>query len=284
MFSYVETPAHFPLDQFVRCFWFLKADSAESSRPQKILPDGCMEIVIHIGTPFRRIRNNASRTQDGAFLVGQLTECFVLENNSSANVMGVRFKPAGTATFMPFALSEIQNEEITLESLWGRAGRSLQDAVIHAKSDADRIRVIERFLMGRLQPERVDPRLGEAVRLIEHHRGRITVSDISASVGWSLRQLERQFLNRIGIGPKALIRTLRFQTLLQLALSGTTPNWASFAIDCGFFDQAHLIHEFKRFAGEPSEVFLGQDYTLYEFFALYEAMSDFSNTSDFPLH
>src|SRR5215468_10819363 len=105
MFSYVETPAHFPLDQLVRCFWFLKADSAESSRPQKILPDGCMEIVIHIGAPFRRIRNNASRTQDGAFLVGQLTECFVLENNSSANVMGVRFKPAGTATFMPFALS-----------------------------------------------------------------------------------------------------------------------------------------------------------------------------------
>jgi AraC-like DNA-binding protein len=283
MFSYVETPAHFPLDQFIRCFWFLKADAAESSGPQKVLPDGCMEIVIHIGAPFQRIRNNASHTQAAAFLVGQLTECFVLENNSAANVMGVRFRPAGTAIFMPFDLSEIQNEEITLESLWGGAGRSLQDIVIDAKSDDDRIRAIERFLMERLRPERLDARIGKAVRLIEHRRGRIAVSEISARVGWSVRQLERQFLNRIGVGPKALLRTLRFQTLLQLARSGTTPDWASLAVDCGFFDQAHLIHEFRRFAGEPPEVFLGQDYTLYEFFALYEAMSDFSNTSYIPL-
>src|SRR5262245_13470873 len=116
MFSYVETPAHCPLDQFIRCFWFLKADAAEASGPQKILPDGCMEIVIHIGAPFRRVRNDSIRTQPTAFLVGQLTECFVLENSSSAYVMGVRFKPAGTAIFMPFDLSEIQNEEMTLES------------------------------------------------------------------------------------------------------------------------------------------------------------------------
>jgi AraC-like DNA-binding protein len=221
MVGYREIPARPPLNQFIRCFWFLKADAAEASgSPQKILPDGCMEIVIHIAAPFRRIRNNVARTQATAFLVGQLTECFVLEDASPAHVMGIRFKPAGAGVFIPFDLSEIQNDEITLECLWGSPGRSLQDAVINARSDEDRIRLVERFLIRRLRGERHDPRLDEAVRLIENHPGRITVYEISKRVGWSPRQLERHFSWRIGIGPKALIRTMRFQALLQLARSG----------------------------------------------------------------
>jgi AraC-like DNA-binding protein len=268
MVSYREIQTRPPLDQFIRCFWFLKADPVElSGPPQKILPDGCMEIVIHIVAPLRRIRNSVARTQAPAFLIGQLTECLVLEDTSPAHVMGIRFKPAGTTPFMPFDLSEIQNDEVTLEGLWGSMGRSLQDAMIDAKSDDDRIRMIERFLLDRFRREDVDPRIEDAVSLIENRQGRITVSEISEHVGWSPRQLERQFSRKIGIGPKGLIRTVRFQTLLQLARSGSPREWVTLALDCGFFDQAHLIREFKRFSGEAPEVFLGQDYTLYEFFA-----------------
>ena len=284
MLGYTEFSPRPPLDQFIRCFWFLKTDAEDlGGASQKILPDGCMEIVIHIGAPFRRIRNNAARKQAAAFLVGQLTECFVLEESASAHVMGVRFKPAGASLIVPFDLSEIQNQEITLECLWGSTGRSLQDALIDANSDDERMRIFESFLLRRSGGRVVDPRIAEAVRLIERKQGRITVSEISDCVGWSARQLERQFLWKIGLGPKALSRTIRFQTLLQIAKSGSRPDWAALALDCGFFDQAHLIREFKRFSGEPPEVFLGQGYTLYEFFALYEAMTDFSNTRDVAL-
>ena len=274
MFSYREFPPTPPLDRFVRCFWLLKADAIEpGSSTQKILPDGCMEIVIHVGRPLRRIRNNRARRQDTAFLVGQLTECFVLEEAAPAHVLGVRFKPAGTSALLHFDLKEIQNEEVTLESLWGSTGRSLQDAVLNASSDGDRIRILESFLLQRLRGRDIDRRIGAAVRLMEVNPGSLTVAEISERVGWSARQLERQFLRNIGIGPKALLCTLRFQTLLQLAHHGADPDWAALALECGFFDQAHLIREFKRFSGEAPEVFLGQDYSLYEFFALYRAVS-----------
>jgi AraC-like DNA-binding protein len=221
-----------------------------------------------------------SHTQATAFRVGQLTECLIVEDSASAHVMGVRFKPAGTSLIVPFDLSEIQNEEITLECLWGSTGRSLQDDLINAKSDDERMRLFESFLLRRSDGGALEPRIAEAVTLIERKQGRIAVTEISERVGWSARQLERQFLWRIGLGPKAFSRTIRFQTLLQIAKSGSRPDWAALALDCGFFDQAHLIREFKRFSGEPPEVFLGQGYTLYEFFALYEAMTDFSNTRD----
>lgn len=283
MIHYAEFPAQPRLGPFIKCFWVLSIDRLEpGGSRQKILPDGCMEIVIHIGSPFRRIRNNVARTQAQAFLVGQLTECLVLEESAPSHVMGVRFKPGGAAAFIPSDLSEIRNDEVALESLWGPKGRDVHEAVINAGSDEDRIRILESFLLGLLRGAPVDGRVDEAVRLIERRHGRIAIGEFSAHVNWSPRQLERQFLRRIGIAPKELARTVRFQALLHRA-RGSPADWASLAVDCGFFDQAHMIREFRRFSGESPEAFLGQDYTLYELFAFYAATSDFSNTADFGL-
>jgi len=268
MFSYRELRPHRPLDRFIRCFWFLRGDAAElHGEPQKILPDGCMEIVIHLGAPFRRVRGAVGQTQAGAFLVGQLTECFLVEQRGFVHVMGVRFTPPGAAAFLPFDLSEIQDEEVTVEELWGSRGRSLQDAVSNAISDEERVRVVEKFMLGRFPGCAFDERLEEAVRLIQRQEAGTTVAGISKRVGMCERQLERQFLRRIGMSPKALLRTVRFQNLLQLASSGAATDWAALAFDCGFSDQAHLIREFKRFSGEPPEMFLRRDHALYEFFA-----------------
>jgi AraC-like DNA-binding protein len=271
MFSYRELRPHRPLDRFIRCFWFLKGDAAESNgEPQKILPDGCMEIVIHIGAPFRRVRDAVVQTQPRAFLVGQLTECFLLEQRGFVHVMGVRFTPPGTSAFLPFDLSDIQDEEVTVEELWGTRGRSLQEAVINANSDDERVRLVENFMLGQFSGRDFDNRLEEAVRIMQRNQAGTTVAGISKRVGWCERQFERQFMRKIGMSPKALLRTVRFQNLLQLARSGEATGWASLAVDCGFSDQAHLIREFKRFSGEPPEMFLRRDHALYEFFATHD--------------
>jgi AraC-like DNA-binding protein len=249
----------------------LKGDAAESNEePGKILPDGCMEIVIHIGTPFRRVRDSVVQTQSKAFLVGQLTECFLTEQRGFVHVMGVRFTPPGAAAFMPFDLSDIQDEEVTVEELWDARGRSLQDAVTNANSDEERLRVVEDFMLRRFSGRDFDDRLEEAVRIIQRNHAGTTVAGISKRVGLCERQLERQFMRKIGMSPKALLRTVRFQNLLQLARSGAGTDWASLAIDCGFSDQAHLIREFKRFSGEPPEMFLRRDHALYGFFAAHD--------------
>jgi AraC-like DNA-binding protein len=268
MFSYRELRPHRPLDRFVRCFWFLEGEAPESDgAPEKILPDGCMEIVIHVGAPFCRVRDGVARTQSTAFLVGQLTGCLLLEPRGRVQVMGVRFTPSGTSAFLPFDLSAIQDEEVTVDELWDAHGRSLQEAVTNAGSDEERVRLVERFLLGRLSSRNVDHRLDEAVRLIQRNEPGTTVAGISRRVGLCERQLERLFLRKIGLNPKALLRTVRFQNLLQRARTGAARGGATLAVDCGFSDQAHLIREFKRFAGEPPEKFLGRDHALYQFFA-----------------
>jgi AraC-like DNA-binding protein len=271
MFRYRELRPRQPLDRFIRCFWFLEGEAAGSNgEPQKILPDGCMEMVIHIGAPFCRVRDAAVQTQSAAFLVGQLTGCLLLEPHGFVHVMGVRFTPPGTSAFMRFDLSGIQDEEVTFEELWGARGRSLQDAVIHAPSDEERVRIVENFLVGQFSGGEYDARLEQAVRIIQRNQSGTTVAGISKRVGLCERQLDRQFMRKIGMSPKALLRTVRFQNLLQLARSGAATRWASLAADCGFYDQAHLIREFKRFSGEPPETFLRRDHALYEFFAAHD--------------
>jgi len=68
--------------------------------------------------------------------------------------------------------------------------------------------------------------------------------------GVSARHLERVFFARVGLGPKAFARIVRFQNVLRSSL----PDWAAIAADCGYTDQAHLIHEFREFTGQtPAE-------------------------------
>lgn len=279
MLTYREMPASAPLRNVVRCVWFLSGNvDAVEIAPEKILPDGCMEIIIHLGTPFVRIRGARSEVQARAFLMGQLTESIVLRQSANSHVMGIRFTPQGAASFVPFHVDEIRNTALSLDNVWGKESRLLEDAVLNAASDSGRVAVIESFLSRKLSDRNRDRRIEAAVGRIETSQGRVSIEAIAADIGWSTRQLERRFLSSVGIGPKALARIVRLQTLLQTAGPSAPRQWPSIALACGFFDQAHLIREFKRFAGEPPESFFDAGHRLYEFFTAGVDMSDLSNT------
>ena len=127
---------------------------------------------------------------------------------------------------------------------------------------------LEAFLLGRLQLTRPrDPRLLTMTRALWRNPAGFTVDDLSARAGISGRQLERWFLQQVGIGPKFLLRILRFQQALQAATGGARPDWAAIAADHGYFDQAHLIRDFRKFTGHTPRAWLLQ------------RMADFSNSS-----
>ncbi|WP_322752369.1 helix-turn-helix domain-containing protein [Frankia sp. Cas3] len=67
--------------------------------------------------------------------------------------------------------------------------------------------------------------------------------------GWTPRRLNRRFMSRIGLAPKRFSRVRRFQRLLRAAGGRDDPDWARLAVDCGFYDQAHLINDFRDLSG-----------------------------------
>jgi transcriptional regulator GlxA family with amidase domain len=89
--------------------------------------------------------------------------------------------------------------------------------------------------------------LDRAVTLIGHAAGNVSVSRIAASVGLGERQLERRFLERVGMGPKRLARIVRFERAWQLLRRGGSQT--EVAALAGYSDEPHLLRDFRAFAG-----------------------------------
>jgi AraC-like DNA-binding protein len=105
-------------------------------------------------------------------------------------------------------------------------------------------------LIDRLESNRRDDHLTqEAIETIEISKGRITIEQLSRQLGLSRRHLTRKFKERIGITPKQLCRNIRFKKVYRLIETAPDCNWADVALTCGYYDQSHLINEFKHFTG-----------------------------------
>ncbi|HSM77787.1 MAG TPA: helix-turn-helix domain-containing protein, partial [Bryobacteraceae bacterium] len=85
-----------------------------------------------------------------------------------------------------------------------------------------------------------------------------TVSEVSDQIGLSARRFIEVFRSEVGLTPKLFCRIRRFQKLIHSLGAGSRVNWANAALECGYFDQAHFIHDFQAFSGLTPSVYLSQ--------------------------
>ena len=218
---YAEIPPAAALRPWVECFWTVRDEDA--SREQRVLPDGCADLIFDLA--------------DGSgSAVGTMTRAIVVP--ASGDFLGVRFKPGRAAAFLRIPLAEITDARVPLGDLW-------RDA-----PEAFSIRELEHILLERLQPER-DPRVDAAIERIL--RGTDRVETIANDIGISRQHLARQFLHHVGVPPKTFARVMRFRRVVE-SLGGEV-EWADVAAANGYYDQSHLIAEFRELAGATPNSF-----------------------------
>jgi len=181
----------------------------------------------------------------------------------------VTFKPAGAYLMSGVPMCEVTDTGVALQEFIGDAARRLSGTLSSAQSNQRRLDCLERFLI-----ERLDGCSGRALRathVVDHafgHLQRCCVGQATAgregldaqdlgAFATSARQLRRLFKAVVGLNPHALVRIERFHRALQLARSASAPQWADIALRCGYFDQSHLIADFKYFGGAPPRRMLG---------------------------
>lgn len=190
----------------------------------RVLPDGCADIIFDL---------DAAR----ATAVGTMTRPLYVE--AQGNCIGVRFKPGFSRPFLDAPLSEFTDDAIPQRDLGILAAR-----VCEAPSTSGRVALIATALRRDPTP---DPRVVHSIDLIMRSGGRRPVEDVCDDVGISRQHLARLFGQYVGIRPKTFARIVRFRRALQLA---KTHRWPELAQELGYFDQSHLIAEFREFAGE----------------------------------
>ena len=170
-------------------------------------------------------------------------------------VIGFRFRPAAAAPWLGTDLCEITDQRPDLEALWGaRARRAAAD--VEDEAGLGRLVRSLQAVIGRMTPEFDSPNRAmiEAYRLVAagDPRDRPLLPCLRRALGLSERTLRRRFGENFGYGPKTLDRILRYQRFRRLSKS-SSESTAMLALEAGYSDQAHLIRESRRLAGETPD-------------------------------
>ncbi len=229
--SYVEHAPSEALRPWVECFW-TRSDAAPSGE-HRILPDGCADLVFDL-------------TAGESAVVGTMTRPLVLPPGGPSSVLGVRFNPGRAAAFLRMPLAEITDARVPLGEIW----KGWSDGLLERRNV---MVMLETELLRRLDPER-DLRVDAAVARIVAAGGDLRIDPLAREIGISRQHLARQFLHHVGVPPKTFARVVRFRKLTE-RLSARTAAWAEVALEHGFYDQSHLIAEFRELAGITPEAF-----------------------------
>jgi AraC-like DNA-binding protein len=253
------------LSPFVRVLWTLEHEGAPPP-PDRILPDGCMEIVFHLGEPFAALdASGRAIVQPRALLVGQMTEALGVAPSSRARVVGIRFQPGGAFPFLRLPQHRLTGALPALEDVWPALARERERLADHRDMDAVIARVEQVLTRAAAGVDRPDRRVAAAAVAIAASAGAVPIDRLARQCGLGSRQLERLFRERVGLGPKRLARLVRFQAGLRALESGASVSAAALA--AGYADHAHFTREFRVIAGVTPTAFAASDDALASAFA-----------------
>lgn len=217
---YAEIAPSAQLRPWIECFW-TRIEEARPDQQHRIVPDGCADFVFDLN-------------EGDAIAVGAMTRPLLIDGASNHNFFGVRFRPGRAAAFLRVPLAEITDARVSLGDLWRDVPERIDVATL------------ESALLRRLVPER-DPRVDAAIARIATTNTRIDA--IARDIGISRQHLARQFQHHVGVSPKTFARVMRFRRLLESLPREREIDWAGLAAGHGYYDQSHLIDEFRELAG-----------------------------------
>jgi AraC-like DNA-binding protein len=250
-----------PLDQFIDYLWAY-ADVPSHSR-ERIVPSGTAELVVNLRDDEMRIYDivepERCNRYGGAIVSGTYESYFVIDARQQASLVGVHFKPGGAFPFLGLPADDLANRHVDLADLWGRTAGELRERLCEAATAEDRFRLLEASLRSRIvrPPERhrAVPAALEALRSLPHPP---SIREVARDAGLSQRRFIRAFAAEVGLTPKVFSRMQRFQRAAARLRRIERPDWARFAVACGYCDQSHLIRDFVAFSGFSPTAYLRQ--------------------------
>ena len=239
--QYRPSPA---LADHIECYWVWQGDHL-SGQVERLIPGGRVELLFNFGTEAQWLMDGAAfpgQLLDGAYIMGQRDRLFYCRPSERTELFGVRFRPGCFTAFSPIPLHLLLNRLLPASELFGIL---MYEQLFEAGDDASRVRVMDSLLGGVLRGTSSKPVLFalETLRRVEG----ITVEAICEQAGWGYKRMERAFLKEVGYTPKGYSRLVRFNKAIRRI--GGAESLTSVGYACGYFDQAHFIKDFARFAG-----------------------------------
>lgn len=189
-----------------------------------------------------------------SFAAGLHQRQVTTEHRGRSFGMQIDVRPPAAYALFQVPLHALANRKVPLEDVLGEP--DLVERLHDAGGWAARFQLLDTVLTKRLAAAR---RPSEEVRwawrrLVETDGG-IAISALAEELGWSRKRIVARFREEIGLPPKAAARLLRFERARELAEQATAPDWARIALAAGYYDQAHMINDFRLVTGRTPATF-----------------------------
>jgi len=243
------------LARFISCYYFVEETTPEHLVPKRRVPDGTPELVFHFRGPFYKTDGDGKKEliRQKCLLQGQMTTLMKVEAVETIGFLGVKFRPEGFRHFVTGNVSQFTNQLTDIRDVWGSAASALEDKLYATENLEERIGLLETFLSG-LISSIPDPRTEHCVQRILDSKGMIKMAELAQSVNLGVRQLERKFLETVGVSPGSFARMIKMQSVLRDIERDAPASLTQLGLEYGYYDQSHFIKEVAIFTGTTPKV------------------------------
>lgn len=215
------------------------------------LPSSDVDLIISLGHPIEVVQMPNSMQRPSvlaAFVSGLQDRPAIVRQDSDAFGLHVFIKPLGVRAILGVASEEISSLVLNLSDIWGNRAEDLIEILLDADTWDKRFAVLDRAFASKLTPFSPQPEISWAWERLANSHGSVPIQQLADEIGYSRRYFSERFRDTIGIAPKMAARVFRFE-LARCLIADKRLGLAHVAIKCGYYDQAHLTHEWNTLAG-----------------------------------
>jgi AraC-like DNA-binding protein len=240
----------------VEVFWEVHG-FAQYAR-ERILPKTNIELMFNLGPPHRLLdptRPAGASVYREAWVAGLQRRPLLIEPcfdaaRVPAHLMAARLRPEGAYAFFGRPMDELSNDVIDLDLLSKAAFTTTHARLLETPSRAERFALLEALVRERVNAQvRVRPFIRWAAAQIERTHGAVRILDLCRELGVSRKHLNHWFQRQVGLAPKQYAGVARFQQLVARLTRTPGAGWSELAQSCGYYDQAHLVHDCRTHSG-----------------------------------
>ncbi|MFN8344082.1 MAG: helix-turn-helix domain-containing protein [Spirosomataceae bacterium] len=251
-----------PLNQFVELFTFYEGLTFNHSI-ERLFPEGVVEIIIDLTETPKFIYDNTRLTEiqtcKSAWVSGVRNAFISISALPYSSMFVIRFRPGMAYPFLQLPIHELNGQVIDADLIFGNRFGEIREQLLASPSPQGKFVVMERFLSERSKGfTDIPPVVAFGIQQIIQQPTTTQIQQLAEKTGYSHKHFLSLFAKYVGLSPKPFLRVIKFQHTLQSIEQATVPNWSQLALDCGYYDQAHFINDFRAFSGLTPKEYMAQ--------------------------
>jgi len=240
------------LKPFIKTYRIIESQDELINR---VLPGTSLTIAFRCKGHVNYVKENSRDNLPVTTISGMRKSARLINYSKDTTTVIVHFKEVGAKAFFKEPLHELFEESVSLDNFFPQQKIAIiEELLAEAKTNNQRIAVIEQFLLSRLHDYKPDELISNAIAIIQSKKGIIKIKELADMLYISQDAFEKRFRKTIGSSPKQFSYVVRIKAIIDQKQKNQ--NLIELAFDAGYFDQSHFNKDFKLFTGQtPSEFF-----------------------------